>query len=150
MKKQGTTDAKRAAANDREENGKTETAPKVPRPAEHLKLGDVSKVKRGFLKAVVDLTKKKGTVDAAMLFADFAGRQIDGKKITTGRVHRYIGYCKAHGIFVKANGPMKFQPGQIVATPGVLEAFRASGESPLTFLQRHLAGDWETLTRGHP
>jgi hypothetical protein len=40
---------------------------------------------------------------------------------------------------------MKFQPGQIVATPGVLEAFRASGESPLTFLQRHLAGDWGEL-----
>jgi hypothetical protein len=27
----------------------------------------------------------------------------------------------------------------------VLEAFRASGESPLTFLQRHLAGDWGEL-----
>ena len=40
---------------------------------------------------------------------------------------------------------MKFQPGQIVATPGALEAFRASGESPLTFLQRHLAGDWGEL-----
>lgn len=37
---------------------------------------------------------------------------------------------------------VKFQPGQIVATPGALEAFRASGESPLTFLERHLAGDW--------
>jgi hypothetical protein len=40
---------------------------------------------------------------------------------------------------------MKFQPGQIVATPGALEAFRASGESPLTFLQRHLAGNWGEL-----
>jgi hypothetical protein len=28
----------------------------------------------------------------------------------------------------------------------VLEAFRASGESPLTFLQRHLAGDWGDLS----
>jgi hypothetical protein len=37
---------------------------------------------------------------------------------------------------------MKFHPGQIVATPGALEAFRASGESPLAFLERHLAGDW--------
>jgi hypothetical protein len=37
---------------------------------------------------------------------------------------------------------MKFQPGQIVATPGALEAFRVSGESPLTFLKRHMAGDW--------
>ena len=40
---------------------------------------------------------------------------------------------------------MKFQPGQIVATPGVLEAFRASGEEPLPFLQRHLTGDWGEL-----
>jgi hypothetical protein len=36
----------------------------------------------------------------------------------------------------------KFSPGSLYATPGVLEAFRASGESPLVFLERHLAGDW--------
>lgn len=36
----------------------------------------------------------------------------------------------------------KFSPGQIVATPGALDAFRASGELPLPFLERHLAGDW--------
>lgn len=36
---------------------------------------------------------------------------------------------------------IKFSPGSIVATPGALEAFRAAGESPLTFLERHLAGD---------
>jgi len=29
-----------------------------------------------------------------------------------------------------------------MATPGALEAFKASGESPLVFLERHLAGDW--------
>jgi hypothetical protein len=40
---------------------------------------------------------------------------------------------------------VKFQPGQIVATPGALEALRASGEEPLRFLQRHLAGDWGEL-----
>ena len=39
----------------------------------------------------------------------------------------------------------KFSAGHIVATPGALEAFDASGESPLTFLQRHLAGDWGDL-----
>jgi len=43
---------------------------------------------------------------------------------------------------------IKFEPGQIVATPGALEAFRASGEEPLPFLQRHLAGDWGELD-GH-
>jgi hypothetical protein len=40
----------------------------------------------------------------------------------------------------------KFSPGQIVATPAALEAFRASGESPLPFLERHLAGDWGELS----
>ena len=39
----------------------------------------------------------------------------------------------------------KFSPGQIVATPAALEAFRASGQSPLDFLQRHLTGDWGEL-----
>lgn len=37
---------------------------------------------------------------------------------------------------------MKFDPGQIVATPGALAAFEASGEEPLAFLLRHVQGDW--------
>ena len=37
---------------------------------------------------------------------------------------------------------IKFEPGRIVATPGALEAFRASGDDPLAYLARHLAGDW--------
>ena len=41
---------------------------------------------------------------------------------------------------------IKFEPGRIVATPGALEAFRASGDDPLPFLQRHLAGDWGDLS----
>ena len=41
---------------------------------------------------------------------------------------------------------IKFEPGQIVATPGVLEEFRASGEDPLTYLVRHLNGDWGDLS----
>ena len=41
---------------------------------------------------------------------------------------------------------IKFEPGQIVATPGALAAFEASGEEPLTFLQRHLSGDWGDLS----
>jgi hypothetical protein len=39
----------------------------------------------------------------------------------------------------------KFSLGRVVATPGVLEAFTASGQSPLDFLQRHLTGDWGEL-----
>ncbi len=37
---------------------------------------------------------------------------------------------------------IKFQLGQIVATPDVLEAFRTLGQSPQEFLWRHVAGDW--------
>ena len=36
----------------------------------------------------------------------------------------------------------KFHPGKIVATPGALEALRASGQSPETFLAAHLEGYW--------
>lgn len=37
---------------------------------------------------------------------------------------------------------IKFEPGQIVATPGALEALRASGDDPLAYLVRHITGDW--------
>jgi hypothetical protein len=36
----------------------------------------------------------------------------------------------------------KFSPGQLVATPGALEALEESGQSPAEFLSRHVAGDW--------
>jgi hypothetical protein len=36
----------------------------------------------------------------------------------------------------------KFYPGQIVVTPGALQAIRASGQSPEVFLAAHLEGYW--------
>ena len=36
----------------------------------------------------------------------------------------------------------KFHPGQIVATPGALEAIQASGQTPEVFLGAHLEGYW--------
>lgn len=36
----------------------------------------------------------------------------------------------------------RFTPGSVVATPGALKALRASGDDPLSLLQRHLSGDW--------
>jgi hypothetical protein len=36
----------------------------------------------------------------------------------------------------------KFSLGQIVATPGALEALEESGQIPGLFLERHLSGDW--------
>ena len=39
----------------------------------------------------------------------------------------------------------KFSPGQIVATPGALEALREAGHQPADFLDRHARGDWGDL-----
>lgn len=36
----------------------------------------------------------------------------------------------------------KFEPGQVVATPGALESLKTSGQAPYDFLRRHLRGDW--------
>lgn len=38
--------------------------------------------------------------------------------------------------------PQRFQPGQIVSTPGALEAMRLHGVSPLLLLLRHLRCDY--------
>jgi hypothetical protein len=46
----------------------------------------------------VKFVKAKGTADAAMLIAEFNGRQFDGRKVTADRVHRYISYCRNQGI----------------------------------------------------
>jgi hypothetical protein len=102
MKKQGATDAKKAAANDKPENGKAEKAKMpstVPSEPERYTIGSTETVKRGFLKEFCDFTRKKGTVDDAMLIAEFSGRQIDGHKIDAARVHRYIRYAVNNGQF---------------------------------------------------
>lgn len=100
MKKQGATDAKRAAANDRPENGKAEKAKKSSKPGEDAKytIGSTETVKRGFLLEFAKFVKAKVTVDAAMLIAEFSGRQVDGRKVTVDRIHRYVAYAKNHGI----------------------------------------------------
>jgi hypothetical protein len=36
----------------------------------------------------------------------------------------------------------KFSLGQVVATPGALEALEDAGQSPGYFLDRHIQGDW--------
>ncbi len=38
--------------------------------------------------------------------------------------------------------PSKFPLGQIVATPGALEALRTNNQAPIHFLARHAQGDW--------
>ncbi len=39
----------------------------------------------------------------------------------------------------------KFSLGQIVATPGALEALQQAGETPLPYVLRHVSGDWGEL-----
>lgn len=39
----------------------------------------------------------------------------------------------------------KFELGQIVATPGALEALKTAGQGPGEFLRRHASGDWGDL-----
>lgn len=103
MKKKEATDAKKAAANDKE-NGNSKAPTKAPKPTDDAKytIGSTDTVRRGFLKEFCDFTRKKGTVDAAMLIAEFAGRQIDGHKIDAARVRRYIRYALNNGQFKKA------------------------------------------------
>lgn len=36
----------------------------------------------------------------------------------------------------------KFHPGQVVATPGALDALAESGQDAAFFLDKHLRGDW--------
>ena len=39
----------------------------------------------------------------------------------------------------------KFSLGQIVATPGALEAFQKTEQTPTEFLNRHMNADWGDL-----
>jgi hypothetical protein len=110
MKKQGATDAKKAAANDKPDTeakkadapraAKAPKAKKSSKPAEDAKymIGSTETVKRGFLLEFVKFVRAKGTVDAPMLVKEFSGRQIEGKKITAERIHRYIAYSRNHGL----------------------------------------------------
>ena len=41
-----------------------------------------------------------------------------------------------------SNHAPKFSLGQLVATPGALDALAQSGQSPADFLSRHVRGDW--------
>jgi len=43
---------------------------------------------------------------------------------------------------------MRFELGQVVATPGALEALALAGVEPGELLRRHLSGDWGELD-GH-
>jgi hypothetical protein len=44
-----------------------------------------------------------------------------------------------------AKAQPKFSLGQVVATPGALEALTQANQQPVEFLQRHARGDWAEL-----
>jgi len=39
-------------------------------------------------------------------------------------------------------GPVRFELGRVVATPGALDAMEEAGTEPSELLRRHLVGDW--------
>jgi hypothetical protein len=47
---------------------------------------------------------------------------------------------------IRQGSKMKISLGQVVATPGALEALEQSGESPSKFIGRHVRGDWGNLS----
>jgi hypothetical protein len=42
----------------------------------------------------------------------------------------------------------RFPLGQLVWTPGAIEAFQQAGEGPLSYLRRHVRGDWGDVDEG--
>lgn len=41
--------------------------------------------------------------------------------------------------------PVSFALGQVVATPGAIDALKTAGDTPLPYVTRHAAGDWGDL-----
>src|SRR5271170_2747854 len=83
-------DVKKAAAGDKPEsngNGKSEKAKDVK--IQTFTPANTKLVKRGFVKMFVDFVVKRGSATTDELAAEFAGRQVEGKKITKQRVLRY-------------------------------------------------------------
>jgi hypothetical protein len=46
---------------------------------------------------------------------------------------------------VRAGQGPRFEPEDVVATPGALELLRRYGKTPFEYLDRHLSGDWGDL-----
>jgi len=96
LKTKGTkaADFKKAAAGDKPEpngNGKSQKA--KAEKIQTLTPANTKLVRRGFVKMFVDFVVKRGSVTTDDLAAEFAGRQVEGKKITKQRVLRYAHWC---------------------------------------------------------
>jgi hypothetical protein len=62
-------------------------------------------------------------------------------------VAQVLFYFQGDSSMNQHNGPNKrlFSLGQVVATPGAVEALTAAHVEPLTLLARHASGDWGEL-----
>jgi hypothetical protein len=92
-------DVKKAAAGDKSEsngNGKAEKVKVVK--LQTLTPANTKLVKRGFVKMFADFVVKRGSVTTEDLAEEFAGRQVEGKKITKQRVLRYANWCVNKGV----------------------------------------------------
>lgn len=56
-------------------------------------------VKRGFLATLVGYAAKRETFKVEDLTKRFAGKLVEGKKVSTERIVRYAYYCEQNGIF---------------------------------------------------
>ena len=92
-------DFKKAAAGDKPEpNGNGKAAKASVAKIHTFTPADTKRVKRGFVKMFVDFVVKRGSVTTDDLAAEFAGRQVEGKKITKQRVLRYAHWCVQNGV----------------------------------------------------
>jgi hypothetical protein len=92
-------DAKKAAAGDKPEPNSTGKAAKSKVvKIQTLTPANTKLVKRGFVKMFVDVVVKRGSVTTDALATEFAGRQVDGNKITKQRVLRYARWCVNKGV----------------------------------------------------
>jgi hypothetical protein len=92
-------DVKKAAAGDKPEpNGNGKAVKSSVSKVQTLTPADTKLVKRGFVKMFVDFVVKRGSVTTEDLAAEFAGRQVEGKKITKQRVLRYAYWCVNKGV----------------------------------------------------
>jgi len=101
MKRTGKSvvDVKKAAASDKPEpNGRGKAEKTKAVKVQMLAPADTKLVKRGFVKMFVDFVVKRGSVTTDDLAAEFAGRQVEGKKITKQRVLRYAHWCVNKGV----------------------------------------------------
>lgn len=53
--------------------------------------------------------------------------------------------CRLSEVQAAERGERKFPLGQLVATPGAVEAFTRNNQEPTEFLRRHWRGDWGEL-----